>query len=362
MSTLSIRELPHSAELDRTAMSAIRGGAFYLPGYNTSLSSFTFDTQQLIGQNQNVFNQNGGNVALLQRRRVERQAGPEGRQREHGQRVQRRHAVKHAISNSGTRVKLMKLKYAHLVTNLYGVATRRVLYLSFIVQPRPVRSAFTGSEIVQALLQSWRSGFGRGIRLAFYGTLCATLLSACFDIKVPTYKRPDTPEKTAYSKPVVDGERNDPARLVEAVPRSVPRFAGDEGDQQQFRIQGARRADSSGGCADRRGARGRVADDGPRRRRELREDDRPALLEAIQPRDAGELGHRHLGRGREGRAGAEGRIPRNRVGLARGLSEARLGRIDDLFPDPPVRRSDRAAEADHRDQPEDPDDLRRHAE
>jgi outer membrane protein, multidrug efflux system len=75
--------------------------------------------------------------------------------------------------------------------------------LSFIVPPRPVWSAFTGSEIVQALLQSWRSGFGRGIRLAFYGTLCATLLSACFDIKVPTYKRPDTPEKTAYSKPVV---------------------------------------------------------------------------------------------------------------------------------------------------------------
>ena len=28
--------------------------------------------------------------------------------------------------------------------------------------------------------------------------------------------------------------------------------------------------------------------------------------------DAGELGHRHLGRGREGRAGAEGRVPRDR--------------------------------------------------
>ena len=40
------------------------GGTFYLPAYNTSLTSFTFNTQQLIGQNQNVFNQNGGNVAF----------------------------------------------------------------------------------------------------------------------------------------------------------------------------------------------------------------------------------------------------------------------------------------------------------
>ena len=149
----------------------------------------------------------------------------------------------------------MKLKYAHLVTNLYGVATRRVLYLSFIVQPRPVRSAFTGSEIVQALLQSWRSGFGRGIRLAFYGTLCATLLSACFDIKVPTYKRPDTPEKTAYSKPVVTASEtiqpdwwkqfHDPY-LDSLVTKAIA---------SNFEYQGARRAHRRGGRADRRGAR-----------------------------------------------------------------------------------------------------------
>jgi NodT family efflux transporter outer membrane factor (OMF) lipoprotein len=51
-------------------------------------------------------------------------------------------------------------------------------------------------------------GFGRRLArlarlvpLALCGACCATLLSACLDVKVPTYQRPDTPEKTAYSKP-----------------------------------------------------------------------------------------------------------------------------------------------------------------
>ncbi|SAL27111.1 hypothetical protein [Caballeronia telluris] len=64
MSTLSIRDLSHSAELDRTEMSAVRGGnAFYLPSYYSG-ASFNVSTQQLIGQTQNVYNANGNNVAF----------------------------------------------------------------------------------------------------------------------------------------------------------------------------------------------------------------------------------------------------------------------------------------------------------
>ncbi len=49
------------------------------------------------------------------------------------------------------------------------------------------RCAFTGSEIVRALLPS-------------LGLVAAALLSGCIDVTPPTYQRPDTPEKTAFTK------------------------------------------------------------------------------------------------------------------------------------------------------------------
>lgn len=64
MSDLTIRDLSHSTDLDSQTMSAVRGGtAFYLPSYYSD-SSFTVNTQQGIGQTQNVFNANGNNVAF----------------------------------------------------------------------------------------------------------------------------------------------------------------------------------------------------------------------------------------------------------------------------------------------------------
>ncbi|SAL27088.1 RND efflux system outer membrane lipoprotein [Caballeronia telluris] len=47
-------------------------------------------------------------------------------------------------------------------------------------------------------------------RFALVSACCATLLTACIDVKVPTYQRPDTPDKTAYSKPVAASETIQP--------------------------------------------------------------------------------------------------------------------------------------------------------
>jgi NodT family efflux transporter outer membrane factor (OMF) lipoprotein len=46
-----------------------------------------------------------------------------------------------------------------------------------------------------------RHAMACAIRLAIVGGVCTTLLSACLDLNIPTYKRPDTPEKTAFTKP-----------------------------------------------------------------------------------------------------------------------------------------------------------------
>ncbi|SAL31365.1 hypothetical protein AWB67_06231 [Caballeronia terrestris] len=65
MTTLSISDLSHSAELDRNEMSAVRGGTLFLPSYSEYSTSLKFDTQQAIGQTQNVFNANGNNAAFV---------------------------------------------------------------------------------------------------------------------------------------------------------------------------------------------------------------------------------------------------------------------------------------------------------
>ncbi|MDR5857458.1 hypothetical protein P9239_01375 [Caballeronia sp. LZ062] len=65
MKTLTIHDLPLTEQLDRRAMSAVRGGtSFYFPGYDVSKVELSFDTQQFIGQTQNTKNQNGVGVAF----------------------------------------------------------------------------------------------------------------------------------------------------------------------------------------------------------------------------------------------------------------------------------------------------------
>ena len=64
MSTLTIRDLAHHAEMDRSEMSAVRGGYnFAFPNYKSSFD-LSASVQQLAQQTQNTFNQNGNNVAF----------------------------------------------------------------------------------------------------------------------------------------------------------------------------------------------------------------------------------------------------------------------------------------------------------
>ncbi|VXB29297.1 conserved hypothetical protein [Burkholderia sp. 8Y] len=65
MKTLTIKDLPITEELDRRAMSAVRGGMGYLlPSFDFSKTSLSFNTQQMVQQEQNTSNQNGVNVAF----------------------------------------------------------------------------------------------------------------------------------------------------------------------------------------------------------------------------------------------------------------------------------------------------------
>ena len=72
MTTLLIKDLARTEELDRASMSSVHGGtgmakdlsAYWLPSYSVSKSEFSFDASQLIGQTQNVVNNNGNNVAF----------------------------------------------------------------------------------------------------------------------------------------------------------------------------------------------------------------------------------------------------------------------------------------------------------
>lgn len=70
MNTLTIKDLPATAELDRSAMSAVRGGMmkgfypYWMPYHAVTKNSFSVEASQLIGQTQNVVNTNGNNVAF----------------------------------------------------------------------------------------------------------------------------------------------------------------------------------------------------------------------------------------------------------------------------------------------------------
>jgi hypothetical protein len=78
--TLMIKDLAIASDLDRAAMASVRGGyykgapAYCLPSYCTPAygkpasygtpTEFSFDASQMIGQSQNVVNNNGNNVAF----------------------------------------------------------------------------------------------------------------------------------------------------------------------------------------------------------------------------------------------------------------------------------------------------------
>lgn len=70
MTTLVINDLAMTEELDRTAMAAVRGGTkqmavpSWYPSFDKSATNFSFDASQLLGQTQNVINNNGNNVAF----------------------------------------------------------------------------------------------------------------------------------------------------------------------------------------------------------------------------------------------------------------------------------------------------------
>ncbi|HYC41944.1 MAG TPA: hypothetical protein VEB70_03025 [Noviherbaspirillum sp.] len=80
MTTLLIKDLAIASDLDRAAMASVRGGyykgapaycmpSFCTPSWGTPTSyapesKFSFDASQMIGQSQNVQNNNGNNVAF----------------------------------------------------------------------------------------------------------------------------------------------------------------------------------------------------------------------------------------------------------------------------------------------------------
>jgi hypothetical protein len=76
MKTLMIADLAHTDTLDAQAMASVRGGMYKglcpvtLPcygsdyGFGSSKSNVSFDASQLIGQTQNIVNNNGNNVAF----------------------------------------------------------------------------------------------------------------------------------------------------------------------------------------------------------------------------------------------------------------------------------------------------------
>lgn len=72
MTTLIIQDLPVSEDLDAKRMSAVRGGMHKLslpygfPGYgNYAPTNVSFDASQMLGQTQNVVNNNGNNAAFV---------------------------------------------------------------------------------------------------------------------------------------------------------------------------------------------------------------------------------------------------------------------------------------------------------
>ncbi len=74
MTHLTIADLSHTDELDRQAMSAVRGGMYKghetsgygLPSFDSSKHDFSFSASQLTSQTQNNVNENGNNVAFAE--------------------------------------------------------------------------------------------------------------------------------------------------------------------------------------------------------------------------------------------------------------------------------------------------------
>ena len=69
MTTLLIKDLATTTELDRSAMASVRGGYYkgasvpsWMPVYGAKDTSIK--AEQLIGQSQDVLNNNGNNVAF----------------------------------------------------------------------------------------------------------------------------------------------------------------------------------------------------------------------------------------------------------------------------------------------------------
>jgi hypothetical protein len=75
MKALMIKDLSLTEELDRKAIAAVHGGTYKgsvyaLPTYGQYKSDLSFDATQLIAQNQNVVNENGNNVAFLDKSKI----------------------------------------------------------------------------------------------------------------------------------------------------------------------------------------------------------------------------------------------------------------------------------------------------
>ena len=70
MATLMIKDLSVTEELDRQAMTAVRGGTKGMPSYywgpmlNFEKNDFSFNAAQMLGQTQNTVVNNGNNVAF----------------------------------------------------------------------------------------------------------------------------------------------------------------------------------------------------------------------------------------------------------------------------------------------------------
>src|ERR1700760_4192312 len=65
MTSLNIKDLHVSNDMNAKAMSAVRGGTmFYWPGYDQTKYDVSLNAQQMISQTQNTSNPNGNNVAF----------------------------------------------------------------------------------------------------------------------------------------------------------------------------------------------------------------------------------------------------------------------------------------------------------
>lgn len=69
MTTLTILDLSITEELDRKAMTAVRGGTMkggytFLPSFGSSKHDFEFSASQLTSQTQSNINETGNNVAF----------------------------------------------------------------------------------------------------------------------------------------------------------------------------------------------------------------------------------------------------------------------------------------------------------